>query len=86
MPADPQAIPGSVRGAVTGDLVSQLKVEVAAGANGLLIVRGTINVNGSYQQLDFNNLPENKTGTVQLSINALCYATQPNRVVWGENE
>jgi hypothetical protein len=84
MPADPQAIPGSVRGAVTGDLTSQLKVEVEPNPNGLLTVTGTINVNGSYQQLDFNNLPENKTGTVQLSINALCYATQPNRIVWGE--
>lgn len=83
-PADPQAIPGSVRGSVTGDLANQLSVEVEPNADGLLHVTGTLDVTGSYQQLDFNNLPERKTGTVQLTIDAHCYVNQPDRIVWGE--
>ena len=83
-PADPQAIPGSVRGAVTGDLANQLSVEIESGATGALHITGTVNVTGSYQQLDFNNLPEHKTGTVQLSIDASCNVTQPDHIVWSE--
>jgi hypothetical protein len=83
-PADPQAIPGSVRGSVTGDLANQLSIDVEPRADGRLHVTGTLDVTGSYQQLDFNNLPERKTGTVPLSIDAHCYANQPDRIVWGE--
>lgn len=82
IPSDPQAVPGSVRGSVTGDLASQLNVRVASGPGGLLEVTGTIDVKGSYQKLDFNNLPKHRTGTVKLDIHALCYATQPSRIIW----
>jgi hypothetical protein len=84
MPADSQAVPGSVRGAVTGDLANQLSIDLQPGAAGLLHVTGTVDVSGSYQRLDFNNLPQHKTGMVRLSIDASCYVNQPNRIVWGE--
>ena len=81
-PADPRAVPGSVRGTLTGNLVDDLTVAVDAGPDGLLEVTGSVEVRGSYQQLDFNNLPTAKAGIVSLSIRAHCYATTPAKLVW----
>ena len=82
-PTDALAVPGSIHGTVVGDLADQLSISVESDANGLLAITGTVDVKGSYQRLDFDNLPVPKTGTVALRINAHCYATSPSKVVWG---
>jgi hypothetical protein len=77
----PGVVPGSVRGTIEGGL-SDLRIDVEPGANGLLQIDGTVDVNGTYQQLDFNNQPVRKTGPVQLEIKAQCYATSPDKLIW----
>jgi hypothetical protein len=81
-PADALAIPGSVHGTIVGDLADQLNVSVESDVNGLLDVNGTVDVKGTYQRLDFDNLPVPKSGTVELKINAHCYATDPGKIMW----
>jgi hypothetical protein len=77
------AVPGSVRGRVTGNLEKQLTIGVADNA-GLLKISGIVTVKGSYEVLDFNNQPVPRTGPLELSISAACYATDPSKIVWGE--
>jgi len=81
-PDDQRVVPGSVRGTVTGDVADQMRVSVESDASGRLRVIGTVDVKGSYQRLDFDNLPVHKTGPVELSIYALCDATDPSKIVW----
>lgn len=76
-------VPGSVRGAVdTAHLTDHLNIQLGSDADGLVQITGTVDVNGSFQELDFNNQPVRKTGTVQLGVNATCYATSPGKIVW----
>lgn len=79
-PAQPRVVPGTVQGRVSGNV--NVPVTVAPGPAGLLIISGTVSVNGSYQQLDFNNQPVRRTGTLNLAIHAECYATDPAKIVW----
>ncbi len=81
-PSDERAIPGTVRGTLPADVGAKLDITVGPGPDGLLIVHGTVDVHGSYQRLDFNNLPVDKSGTVHLVIHAQCYATDPSKLVW----
>jgi hypothetical protein len=82
-PADQTVVPGSIRGRITGDLDNDLPITVGASAAGLLSISGNVVVDGTYQKLDFDNLPVRKTGTVELTISAWCYATDPAKIVWG---
>ena len=79
-------IPGSVRGTVDAahlaDRLTILLADGADGANGQLAVTGGVDVNGSFQELDFDNQPVRKTGTVQLGIAATCYVNNPAKIVW----
>lgn len=75
-------VPGSVRGVVTGDLADHLNIQLVPDANGLVQISGVVNVKGTYQQLDFDNQPQRKSGTAQLNISAQCYVTDPGRLVW----
>jgi uncharacterized membrane protein len=79
-PADQLVVPGSLRGTISGN---DLAIAVESDVYGLLHVTGTVTVTGSYQQLDFDNLPVRKSGTLKLSIDAHCYATDPTKVAWG---
>ncbi|HEY3090587.1 MAG TPA: hypothetical protein VGJ59_21260 [Jatrophihabitantaceae bacterium] len=81
-PVDQTIVPGSVRGRVTGN-VEKLTKSVAPGRAGLLRISGTLTVAGTYQQLDFNNQPVRRTRTLELRIDARCYATDPAKIVWG---
>jgi hypothetical protein len=82
-PADQRVVPGSVRGRITGNVEKQLTPSIAPGSrSGLLQIFGTLTVEGSYQQLDFDNQPVRKTGSVKLNISAQCNATNPAKLVW----
>jgi hypothetical protein len=79
-PAQSGVVPGTVRGRVTGNVA--VPASVARGAAGLLVITGSVSVDGTYQQLDFNNQQVRRTGAVDLTINAECYATDPAKIVW----
>jgi hypothetical protein len=89
---DQRVVPGSLRGTIDHDDLriavekNPKKLPPRLGAlviYGLLHVTGTVTVTGSYQRLDFDNLPVRKSGTLKLSIDAHCYATDPTKVAWG---
>ena len=79
-PADSRLVPGSLRGTLS---VNDLTITVdKLNANGLLRITGTAAVTGSYQELNFENVPETKPGTLELPIDARCYATDPGQLDW----
>ncbi|HEY2983481.1 MAG TPA: hypothetical protein VGJ38_04970 [Jatrophihabitantaceae bacterium] len=82
VPTDARVVPGTVHGTLTGDLGDELTIQVT-GPDGLLDVRGSVAVRGSFQRLDFDNLPAAKSGTTDLAIRAHCYAVNPSKLVWG---
>jgi hypothetical protein len=83
-PADPRTVPGSVRGTVSSSGVAEhLTIAVGAGAAGVLEISGTVDVTGTHRQLDFDNMPQARSGTSRLTIDAYCYATDPSRIAWG---
>jgi hypothetical protein len=79
-PARQGVVPGSVRGRVVGNV--DLQIAAAPGARGLLKITGPVKVEGSYQQLDFNNQPVRRTGSITLMVSAQCYATSPAKIAW----
>jgi hypothetical protein len=83
LPAESTVVPGSVRGRLTGNIADELTISIAPDAAGLLQISGNVIVNGSYQQLDFDNQPVRRTGPLKLVIRAQCYATAPSRLAWG---
>jgi hypothetical protein len=83
LPAESTVVPGSVRGRLTGNIADELTISIAPDAAGLLQISGNVIVNGSYQQLDFDNQPVRRTGPLELVIRARCYATAPSRLAWG---
>lgn len=82
-PAQSTAVPGSVRGRLAGDVAREVSIDVDPGAAGLLDISGNVIVNGSYQELDFQNQPVHRTGTLELAVRAKCYASAPSRLAWG---
>ncbi len=82
VPTDARVVPGTVHGTLTGDLGHELTIRVT-GPDGLLDVSGSVAVRGSFQRLDFDNLPAAKSGTTDLAIRAHCYAANPSKLVWG---
>ena len=83
VPTDARVVPGTVYGTLTGDLNQELTIQIAHGPDGLLDVRGSIAVRGTYQRLDFDNLPAAASGTIELAIRAHCYAADPRKFAWG---
>jgi hypothetical protein len=83
VPTDARVVPGTVHGKVTGDLSQELTIQIAPGPDGVLDVRGSVPIQGSYRRLDFDNLPAAKSGTTDLAIRAHCDATNPGKLVWG---
>ncbi len=82
VPTDARVVPGTVHGTLTGNLGDELKIQVT-GPDGLLDVSGSVAVRGSFQRLDFDNLPAATSGTTDLAIRAHCYAVNPSKLVWG---
>jgi hypothetical protein len=79
---DERYVPGSVRGSLATD-VRHAGVGVdSQDRAGTLIFSGDAVVDGSYQELDFQNRAITHTGYVQLEINAAAYAVPPLHLYW----
>lgn len=82
--ADARVVPGTIRGRViTSTLDHLLTITVDPSAGGLLDISGSVSVNATYQQLDFDNQPVHDSGKLTLTLKAHCYATTPTKLVWG---
>ncbi len=83
LPDDDRAVPGTLWGSVQGTDRSALSLQVMSNPDGRIEINGTLAVSGTYTRLDFDNMPQAKSGTAQLPLFGLCYATSPTTIVWG---
>jgi hypothetical protein len=74
-----RAVPESLRGKVTGSPV--VHVSVAPQADGKLSITGQVEVDGSYQSIDYENQASTKTGQLDVSFTAHSYAGDPTKIV-----
>ena len=77
-----RGVPDTLRGTVVGTFAPDAKVTVEPAATGRIDVSGHVQVRGSYQELDFNDLPVTRSGTVAVPVAATAYATPPLRLSW----
>ncbi len=79
---DERCVPGSVRGSVTGGVVTS-GVEVVPGDPvGALNYRSTVAVTGTYRRLNFHNRAVLSRGPIMLAVHAAAYAMAPLQVRW----
>jgi hypothetical protein len=78
-----RAVPGTLRGAVKPTAIAGLSVELTPDADGRVNITGTVDVDGHYQSLDFNNIATTATGpAISVPISARCFAFSPQSVTW----
>lgn len=77
-----RSVPDSLRGTMVGAFAPDAKVTVDATSTGRIDVSGHVQVRGSYTELDFDDLPVSRSGTVSVPISATAYATPPLRLSW----
>jgi hypothetical protein len=74
-------VPGSVSGRLTGSLGGLVDLDQSDPA-GLLTYAGRPTVIGSWQRLDFDNVPVPARGRVKLDVRASGYAVAPLQLRW----
>ena len=82
LPADPRAVPGTLRGSTTKSAADVVDLSLEGGTDGLVHIQGEIPVTGDYKQLDFNNLQVAKSGPQTVPFVATCYAAAPDTIFW----
>ncbi|HEX5116201.1 MAG TPA: hypothetical protein VFW65_13480 [Pseudonocardiaceae bacterium] len=75
------AVPGSLRGRLTGPVQRALRFQVS-GTAGLIGVTGNVPVAASYRQLDANDVASTRT-TTAVPVAANAYVTRPDTIWWG---
>jgi hypothetical protein len=78
-----RAVPGSLRGTIVSQGATPLILAVANDPDGAVAISGTVTVNGSYQALAYDNTASSKSGKVDVTISAQCYAGSVGAVTWG---
>lgn len=82
LPSDARAVPGSVRGTMATPASTVATLRLQPGPDGLVQITADVEVNGEYQQLDFNNQRVTETGSLTVRVVATCYVTAPETIVW----
>jgi len=75
-----RAVPASLHGSLTQ--APTVTTTVAPQPDGRLLITGSAAVDGSYQSLDYDNLPSEKRGQFDVVFSAYAYATAPGDFVW----
>ncbi|HEX3648203.1 MAG TPA: hypothetical protein VHV49_07235 [Pseudonocardiaceae bacterium] len=75
------AVPGSLRGRLTGSVARALRYQVR-GTDGEIRATGTIPVAASYQRLAVDDVVSTRT-TGTIAVTADSYGTQPGTIWWG---
>jgi hypothetical protein len=78
-PGGELAVPGSLRGTVTGKAPSL--VLLVNSTNGKIDISGETDVHGTYQKLDDNDIASS-TSTNTVDVHAHCFATIPGVIIW----
>jgi hypothetical protein len=80
--ATARGVPGTLRGVTVGQFAPDATVAVSDAPQGRIDVAGHVQVRGTYQELDFNDLAVRRSGTVSVLVSASAYATPPLRFTW----
>jgi hypothetical protein len=75
-----RSVPASLHGKILG--TPSITPSVAADADGTISITGTVQVQGTYDALDYDNQITATTGQVTLTFHAHCYASTPTTIVW----
>jgi hypothetical protein len=78
-----RAVPNTLRGTLATGATDGLAVSVSPSAAGVLLVDGTVLVNGHYVSLAYANTTAPVTDAkISVSVAAQCYATTPTTITW----
>ena len=78
-----RAVPGTLRGTLPSGASDGLAVTVSPDPAGVLLVNGTVVVDGHYQSLDYTNIVSPITSDkISVAIAAQCFATAASSVTW----
>jgi hypothetical protein len=80
LPTD-RYVPGTVRGTLNGAIGGLVDLDQHDPA-GVLTYAGTPSITGSWQRLDFHNMPRHEHAQVALDVRASGYAVAPLRMRW----
>lgn len=80
LPTD-RYVPGTVRGTLNGPIGGLVDLDQHDPA-GVLTYAGTPTITGSWQRLDFHNMPRSEHAQVQLDVRASGYAVAPLQMRW----
>ncbi len=76
-------VPGSIHGAIKGDLRATNVTVETSDPVGTLRFSGAATIAGRWQRLNFHNRQVTGHGRIELDLHAVAYAQQPLRVRWG---
>jgi hypothetical protein len=76
-------VPGTLRADLTSDVARAAHVVLLDDASGTVGVTGTAGFTGSYDELDAENIPQQKSGSGNLPLTSWIYLSNPLTVVWG---
>lgn len=74
-------VPGTIRGSLNGPLGGFVDLD-QHDRSGVLDYAGTPTITGSWQRLDFHNMPVHERAQVQLDVRASGYAVPPLKMRW----
>jgi subtilisin family serine protease len=73
----PRYVPGSLHGRIVGSVMRQVRLTVTPADAGMITATGTVQFEGSYQRLAYDNVAQTHRGTLSLPITASAYAVAP---------
>lgn len=85
LPSD-RYVPGSLQGRLLADAAERMSLAVDPASAGVIDVSGTVLFRGKYRELDFDNVPSTRYGTVALPLSATVYAVRPVVVQWAAQQ
>ena len=78
-----QVVPASVRGTIQPGSLT-VNPSVQSDSVGIISISGSVQVQGSYISLDYDNQPSTVRDTFAVDFNAHAYATTPTSIVWDQ--
>lgn len=83
-PLPTRGVPGTLRATLPQNGANSVSIVVTSDHDGVLQLTGSIDLDGRYDALDFNNVAVTHRGAFSVSVNALAYAQNPIVLRWQE--
>jgi hypothetical protein len=78
-----RVVPGTLHGSLAPAAADRLEVTVTTASDGIMTIEGTVDVDGRYSALDYNNVATVKTNNaIHVAISAQAFASQLSTITW----